>query len=158
MPTIQQFIEEVEPIGKVRIKAKSDKAARNYDVHRPDDLEEKYYMRYFVARAKSIDVVRKYTDIEMVKDTAVAVPSSNPADVLRMESELHQPARDMVAALLQIEPSDIGLRPKTLIRVYNAVEKMLKEADVPAVDDVEIPGVEQSEEDSAATDEPEKKA
>ena len=141
MVTIAQFVEEVEPIGKVKIKAKDDKAARNYDVFRPDDLEEKYYMRYFEARARSVDVVRKYTKYEEVEGTVVTVPNDNPSDILRMEAELHLPARDMVAALLGIEPKDIGLRPKTLIRVYNTVEKMLVDAAVPNVDDVEVPGL-----------------
>lgn len=152
MVTIAQFIESVEPIGVIKIKAKGDKAARDYEVHRPDDLTEKHYLRYFAARAKSIDVVRKYTTFEDVKGRKVSVPSENPSDILRMESELHAPARDMVAALLQIEPAEIGLRPKTLIKVYNAVEAMLQEAAVPDVDEVEVPGLPTREEEE--TNEP----
>lgn len=154
--TIAQFIEEVEPIGQLQLKGKEDKKTRIYDVFRPDDLEERFYIKYFEARARSIDVVRKYSKLEMVQGVPVSVPSDNPGDVLRMESELHAPARDMVAALIQIKPENINLRPRTLIKVYNTVEKMLNEAAVPEVDEVEIPGIEEAGEDGGEAT-PEKK-
>lgn len=155
--TIAQFIEEVEPIGKVRVKGLKDKAARNYDVFNPNDLEERHYIAYFAARAMSMDIVARYTKVEMVNGTPVTLPSDNPGDVLRMESELHVPARKMVCALLQVSEKELNLRPKTLIRVYNAIEEMLKEADVPEPDEVEIINDNTSESESKGEPAEEKK-
>lgn len=127
--SVLEFIEEYEPIGTIKIKAKGDSEPKDYAVMSPDNLAEENYIRYFHARAASIDIVRKYSVKKKLEDgSEISVAPTNPSDILRMEAELHPPAKDMVAALLELRPSQLKLRPKTLIKVYNAIENMLKEA------------------------------
>lgn len=147
--SVLEFIEEYEPIGTVKIQAKGDAKPVEYPVMSPDNLAEENYIRYFRARAASIDIVRKYSVKKELEDgSIVSVSPDNPADVLRMESELHPPAKDMVAALLELRPTQIKLRPKTLIRVYNAIEQMLKTSGVNEPDEEPVneqPGEDESE-------------
>lgn len=134
--SVLEFIEEYEPIGTIKIKAKGDTEPKEYAVMSPDNLAEENYIRYFHARAASIDIVRKYSVKKKLEDgSEVSVAPNNPSDVLRMEAELHLPAKDMVAALLELRPTQIKLRPKTLIKVYNAIEEMLKNSGANDPDD-----------------------
>lgn len=147
--SVLEFIEEYEPIGTVKIQAKGDKEPTEYPVMSPDNLAEENYIRYFRARAASIDTVRKYSVKKELEDgTVINATPDNPADILRMEAELHPSAKDMVAALLELRPTQIKLRPKTLIRVYNAIEEMLKVSGVNEPDEESVnekPGEPESE-------------
>ena len=119
---IKRFIDEVEPIGVINI------GGQEYKVFSPEDLEERYYIQYFYARAKSLDIVKSFSEERELDDgEKIFVPSPNPADTVRMEIAMLEPAKEMITALLQIDLDELKVRPKFIIAIYDELENILRE-------------------------------
>lgn len=112
--TVLEFLDDTQPIGVVRVNNVE------YKVYKPGDLEEKFYIRYYQAKAEIMDAFDQKTyDNEM-------------AEYYLTEANVIGSVRNMVAANLSMETKELTLKPANLLKLYGAIEKMLNsESDTP---------------------------